>query len=179
MTMVSARKGITLIEIVIALAIVVFIAALVMPRLPRRATSERDALRYELATLLQTAYVQALTTHNVQRILFKIADARVELQQLKAGQDVHKESSFEPVRLSYVVTAFSWDPVYQLVNFVVKGREEVTHAEGISTKTTWFYISPSGLAQEVRITFRHKERGDAFTLQINPFTLQVQVAREE
>jgi type II secretory pathway pseudopilin PulG len=163
--MVQQQTGISLIEILIAIALIGVMAMLVVPRFARRGMSEREHILQEINLLLRTAHTNAILTGSVHKVIFNIKDSSISLQQ-------EKEGNFIPVKISYLPIT-TWDSSYKLTHFIVKGKDEIREGEGVSTSQAWFFIMPDGFAQEVTLTFNNAETHETFSFILNPFTAQL------
>ena len=68
--------------------------------------------------------------------------------------------------------------IWEIKNFFIKGRDELSTTTSHATDTLWFYITPEGVAQEVIInmldtndTGANNNPAQASAV-LNPFTLQ-------
>lgn len=163
--MVKQQEGISLIEIIIAIALIGVMAMLVLPRFARRGMSERDHIFQDINLLLHTAHTNALLTGNIHKVIFNLKESTINLQHEKDG-------TFVPVTITYLPKT-SWNPVYKLTHFIVKGKDEILEGEGVRTSEVWFFIMPDGLAQEVTLTFSSEEEQDTFSFALNPFNVQL------
>lgn len=163
--MIQQQSGISLIEIIIAIALIGVMAMLVLPRFSRRGMSERDHILHEINLLLRTAQTNALLTGSTHKVIFNLKDSSISLEQEKDG-------AFIPVKISYLPTT-TWDPSYKLTQFIVKGKDAIREGEGVRTSQVWFFIMPDGFSQEVTLTFHNEETHETFSFILNPFIAQL------
>lgn len=173
------KKGFTLIEILVAIAIIVVMAAIVVPNLkPRKAQDERTAFIAQLNSVLSLAWQNALITHSVHRILFDFKKNKVTVEAAAGDKDSQGEQKFIPLQHSYVQTTLQWPDYLRIKNFFIEGFDEMSRFAGADTGQTWFFIVPDGLTQRVTINLidthdlRSNGRQTKIGLVLNPFTAQ-------
>jgi prepilin-type N-terminal cleavage/methylation domain-containing protein len=168
----KTNTGFSFIEIIVAIAIVGVMAAIVIPRLRVRGTSEIDALVNKIAELTQQGYERALVTGKVHRVFFTITTGQPSKAALQVAEDTKPgdELKFVPVPAEYNPTSFEWDERLRIVNFYIRGTDE-----GSGLKTAWFYILPDGLSQEIVMNIGDEQTPDERGLVLNPFHVKFSV----
>lgn len=166
------RRGFTLIEILVALALLALLSAIVIPRLRKRSIPAEQEFTRRLNDLTRLGQLEALMTSALHRIRFDLKNGRVMLEQASKKRDSQGHLQFEPVRITYNTTAFALPEPLEIEKFFVKGKNLLTGGEGIRTTGAWFYLVPEGLAQEVTINLRNTQNQRSTALVINPFTAQ-------
>jgi len=176
-----SNKGFTLIEILIAIALIGLMATVVVPNLGRRRPkAEREAFIAKVDALVQLAWQNALLTGKNQRVVFDFTKERVFLEQA-TGQKDAKGEQFAPVTRSYLATELKWPKRYQIKNFFIEGFDEMTRFVGKKTGQTWFYAVPDGMTQRVTINLLDTadkgadRRPKKIALVLNPFNARFKV----
>lgn len=166
------RKAFTLIEVLIALALLALLSAIIIPRLRRRSVPVEQELMRRLNELTRFGQLDALMTGMLHRIRFDFKSSRVILEQASKKRDSQGHIQFEPVNITYSTTTFSIPQALEIEKFFIKGKNMLTSGEGIKTTGVWFYLVPEGMAQEVTINLRNTQNQQPTSLVINPFTAQ-------
>lgn len=172
------RLGFTLIEILVAIALIAIMATIVIPNIrPRAARDERKQFISKFNTLLQLAQHDALMTGKTQKIFIDLEKKVIQLQTETGKVDAQNEPIFEPPRGSYFNTTFSWPKNLDVKNFYIEGYDELERWGGRSAGKVWFFIVPSGLTQTVIINVldtNDKKAGQPrpIGLVLNPFSAQ-------
>lgn len=171
-----ARSGFSIIEIMIALAIIGLALTVVVPRLRR----SDNALLYDTVAriqgLVQTGYTHALTTGKIQRVFFDLERNRVRLEQAQGTYNAQGKLEFEAVKIPYARTDFELDARFELRSVVINGKDFISGAIGTTTNEVWFFIMPEGLAQEVTLVLYDTVQDVQKALVMNPFTAQLRVS---
>lgn len=178
----SNQDGFTLLEILIAIAIIAIISALVVPNigqlLPRYA---REKAISRLNALVQLGWQRAISTHKTHKVQFDINSRIISLQEDTGQPDKKDESIFIPVKTSYLASGFEWPAALDIKQFFIEGFDEMGRFAGRKkTAQIWFFIIPEGLTQDVIININDTsdmKNGSArsFSLVLNPFTAQFEV----
>lgn len=173
------KSAFTLLEILIAIAIVAAMAVVIMPNFgPRKASKEREAFIAKLNSLTQFAWQHALTQNKLHKVAFDFKTKLVSVEQATLAKDTQGQPKFEPVNITYVDTQLAWPENLQIKNFIIEGHDEMSRFVGRDTGETWFFIVPDGLAQ--RVTINIADTGDRdqggkprkVGLVLNPFNAQ-------
>lgn len=170
------NSGFSLIEVMVALAIMAIVAAIAIPRLRKRPLPLDQQMMRELNNLTRVAQLNALMTQKLHRLLFDLKLDRVQLEVDSGKRDSRGVIQFQPVKTAYTKTRFALPSDLAIEGFWVKGKNLMVEGEGIRSTSLWLYIIPEGLAQETTIDMRQRENARAFSLILNPFTAQFSVA---
>ena len=168
----------TLLEILVALAIIAIISMVVVPNF-RRTTpmEERKAFITSLNSLVQFAWQQALQQRKVAQVTFDFKKEMVSIGLATNKQDQKGNTVFAPITGAFLNTAISWPDAYVVRQFFIEGFDEMKRYSGRQAAEMWFYIIPDGLAQSVIINMvDEKDIRDGKPLTIglvlNPFMPQ-------
>lgn len=173
-------KGFTLIEIMIAIAIIGIMAAAIAPYLQFKPPGyERNQFITRLNSLMQLAWQQAVITGKVHRMVFDIKQKKMRIEKDVTTNKESKKQHFEPVKGLMLNSELAIPHSLEIKQFILEGFDEMGRYMGGATKTIWFYIIPDGMTQRVTINFLDKENKDIKPLQhglvLNPFTAQFKV----
>ena len=145
------NQGFTLIEIVVAIAIIGFMAAIVVPNmLGPTAKAERKSFIAKLNGLLFLGWQQALITHKIHRVAFDIAHKKVYLEVVENVDSADKSNAAQ-VKIDYQATSIEWPEQFEVKNFYIEGTDEVKAVSNKTKEEYWFYIMPDGLSQDITI----------------------------
>ena len=145
------RKGFTLLEIIIAIAIIGLVSAIVIPNLMRRAPSyERKDIIAKLNALTRLAWQNALIEHKIHKVTFNFKKKTVSLE-IATGAYEKGEPLFKSLERSYLDTEFSWPEHLEVKQFLIDTFDEMTRFRGRKTEEVWFYVMPDGMTQNVII----------------------------
>lgn len=146
------NQGFTLIEILVAIAIIGLMATVVVPNLfGPTASRERKSYIAKVNGLLFLGWRQALITHKIHQITFDIKKKKVHVDVVE-GMDSSDKPKTAPVKIDYLQTSIEWPEQFELKNFYIEGTDEVKQNLGNKTvEEYWFYIMPDGIAQDVTI----------------------------
>lgn len=171
------NQGFTLIEIVVAIAIIGFMAAIVVPNFfGPTASTERKSFIAKVNGLLFLGWQQALITHKLHMATFDMNKKKVYLEVVESIDSADKPK-VAPVKIDYQSTSIEWPEQFEIKNFIIEGTDEL--AKGGGKNVFFFYIMPDGLSQDVTINlFDTKDmlpNGSArpVGLVLNPFSVQL------
>ncbi|MEX0848690.1 MAG: prepilin-type N-terminal cleavage/methylation domain-containing protein [Candidatus Dependentiae bacterium] len=175
----TPKFGFTLLEILIAIAIVAVMAIVVVPNVGRKKPgAERKAFVAKLNALTQLAWQNALAQNRLYRVLFDFKNKIVSVEQETNQKDAQGQPKFEQTRITYLDTQIEWPEHLQIKNFFIEGFDESKRFVGRDTGETWFFVVPDGMTQ--RVTINIADTVDRLTngrprkigLVLNPFNAQ-------
>lgn len=173
--------GFSLMELVVVIAILGTVAIAIPRFMGRTSLYKRHQFIRNFGTLVARGWQRAISTGQVHKIFIDYAHKRVELQSLADQSDKNFKPQFTPVRSDYNGNFITWPKNFVLKNLIINGHDEVTsYGFGNTFKDGWFYISSSGIIQDVIINFLDEDEKVAgksrpVSLVINPFTAQLTV----
>ena len=171
------RSGFTLIEILVAIALVAVMATLVIPNILRlMPRHDRDQFIATMQTMVQNAWQSALASGKIHRISVDIDKRTMTVSQATGAKDAKGELEFAPAKIYYAPRSMQWPAHIQIKQFIIEGFDEMgRYGGGRKTTETWFFIMPDGLAQSVvinAIDIKDVRNGKPrqFSLVLSPFT---------
>jgi prepilin-type N-terminal cleavage/methylation domain-containing protein len=175
----ARARGFTLLELVIVLAIIGIFGVMVMPLFRgRQEKLEAQEFVAQLNVLMQAAWQQALFSQNTQKIYIDFRARTISLmQKTLKDTDVSDKHVFAPVTGLYLPTEVAIPATYFFKNFYVQGEDLVARL-GAKLKDAWFFLSPSGVAQDVIINIINladdatEQDAQKIGLVLNPFSAQ-------
>ncbi len=173
------KPGFTLLELLIAIALLGAMAAIVFPRIKTKGSAaQRTEFVTNLNALTQFAWQNAVVSRKVQRLEFDFQQKKIVVTQATGTKDMDGKLQFGPVTRAYVNTSMTIPSQLDCKNFYVEGFDEMGRFTGKKTEAVWFYVVPEGLAQSVIINIvdikdRAKMgRAHEMSLVLNPFSAQ-------
>lgn len=173
------KSGFTLLEILIAITLLGVMAIVVVPNMVRFSPKyEREKFLTALDGITQFAWQNALSTGMLHRVEFDFGKRRISLSKASQKKDSKGQPIFEPVKETYLGTAFKIPSTIDIKQFIIEGYDELSRYVGRKTQESWFYIMPDGLTQAVTINFTDAKdllangKPRSFGLVLNPFTAQ-------
>lgn len=168
------NKGFSFIEIVVAIALIALMATIVVPRFgSRNFKAERDKLISKLDTTLLLGYQNALSTGKLHRVYIDLEKKLIRLEVDSGKTNSQKVAEFKGVDIPYVRSDIKFEN-FEIINLYINKNDKLS-GRGV-TKQTWFFISPSGLTQEVILNMKYTKNPENtnanFALILNPFTAQ-------
>lgn len=143
------NQGFTLIEIVVAIAIIGFMATIIAPNLFKpTAAQERKTFIAGINGLLFLCWQQALITHKIHMTTFDFKNKKVFLEIVQ-NIDNPSEPQKAPVKIEYQKTTIDIPEQFEVQNFYIEGYDEMSRSTG--RYQFFFYIMPDGMAQDVVI----------------------------
>lgn len=171
------KQGFTLIEIVVAIAIIGLVATILVPNLfAPTAAKERKNFITAINGLLYLGWQQALITRKIHMATFDLNKNKVYLEVVQSMESPSKPKS-APVHINYQTTSLEWPEQFQIQNFFIEGYDE--RARSARQNVFFFYIMPDGMAQDVIINFYDTkdvlpdESPRPVGLVLNPFSVQL------
>lgn len=162
-------KGFSLIEIIIAIALIGLMAIVVVPFFKPKGARSQDAFVAALNMLTQSAYNNGIVSGKLQRVVFDFKHDNINLEQATGKRDSAGEVQFEPVKLDYMKTSMPIPQNMLIKNFYIKGKDEL---RGGGTTKAWFYIMPDGKGQDVTIVTQDLTTNMIFKFVLNPFKVR-------
>jgi len=176
------KSGFSLLELLVAIAILGLLATVVIPNLTTsKPKEEREKFIASLNSLVGFAWQNAIMTKKAQKVEFHFGKKIINLFETTGQTDKYGKLSWQPIKRAYIKTLLKIPEQLELKNFYV----EMKDLSGTIGKTGegWFFISPGGISQEVVLNFfdskdkiRTKKR--PIGLVINPFSAQFEVYDE-
>ncbi len=173
------KSGFTLLEILIAIAIIAVMAVVIVPNLgPRKAAKEREAFVAKLNQLTQFAWQHALTQNVLHKVVFDFKKKSVFVEQATQAKDAQGQPKFEAVQITYLPTQTAWPENLHIKNFFIEGYDEMKRFAGRDTGESWFFVVPDGLTQKVTLNIidvadrDQNDRPRKVGLVLNPFNAQ-------
>jgi len=175
------KSGFTLLEIVVAIAIIGLLATVVIPNLTTsKPKEEREKFISRLNSLVGFAWQNAIVARKTQKVEFNFDKKLVTVFQ--AGPtDKYGKVIWEPVKRAYIKTVIKIPDQLELKNFYIEGEDKVAKLGAL--QSVWFAISAGGISQEVVINFLDNKdkigrKKRPVGLVINPFSAQFEVYNE-
>ena len=171
-----ARPGLSLIELLIAIAIVGFMMASLVPMLQQREPGyERKQFVARLNALMHFAWEQAVITNAVHRVLFDFKERKAFVEKDVTKSPLEKALEFE--KSKGMGAEITWPETFVIRQFIVEGFDEMKRFAGRGAETSWFYIIPDGMTQQVTINGVDKDeringKPSEFGLVLNPYMAQ-------
>ena len=175
------QRGFTLVEILIAIAIVAFFGVIVVPNFRARMPSyERQQFVTRLNAFVRLAAHNAMVTGNVHEVHLDIVKKSLYIRAETGKKDNQGRPIFNRVTIPALETSYTWDDHLDIKNFYIDGTDQIGGLGlGIKKKLeVWFYIAPDGLTQEVVINLIDTKDKDPdgkskrIHLVLNPFSAQ-------
>jgi prepilin-type N-terminal cleavage/methylation domain-containing protein len=152
------KYGFTLIEIMLVILIMGIIASIGIPRFTRGTITQGEQFIARLNALTQYGAQEAIRSSSMVSIHFNLLGKNAEL--LKANKSVKKIDIPSGI---------------DITDFFVNGINQFSTTGG-ERRSAWLYISPEGIAQEVKIVFIDKiiqtrrPQAGRYEIDSNPFT---------
>lgn len=147
------NKGFTLLEIIIAVAIIGLVVVIIIPNFMGRAPYyERKETIANLNALTQLAWQNALIENKIHKIKFDFNAGKVWLE-VETDEYEKGEPKFKPLARIHLDTEFAWPEHFEVKQFLIEKRDAMKEFVGRETRAVWFFVMPDGLTQDVIINF--------------------------
>ncbi len=178
--------GFGLLEIVIAIALFAVLGSLVVPNyLRQQAGYEQKKFVTGLNAVMSEVWQRALTSGKIEKVKFDFNARVITVEQQTETKDKDGKPEFEPIVLHYAQNKLSWPETFVFRQFFINREDEMAaRGPGGTTNDAWFFVMPSGMAQEVIINvvdtkqMGPDQEGKELGLVLNPFTVQYKVYDE-
>lgn len=172
------RSGFSLIELLVAIALIAAVAALVVPnisfRIPKQ---EREQFVASLNNLLTLAWHHAVASGKVCKVAFNFSQEvrMISLEEQTQKKDESGNQLFAPLEKKYQQTTLKIPDFFVVKNFFIEGTDEVTRYSRGQQVEAWFFISPEGIAQAVIINGVDTQGKKNVGLVLNQFSARFDV----
>ncbi len=176
----SRRKGFTIIELLIVIAIIGIIMSVAGVNVfGRSALAQRKAFVASLNKLLATGWDAAIKSRTIHIVRFDAKERFVRLESVVSFDSQGKPKT-KPVTGQYADAVMDIPEQFEIKNFVINGTDAVAEWHG-NLKDVYFYIMPDGMSQEVTINMldtsgvQDNKPPHPMGLVLNPFSVQFDV----
>ena len=171
------RSGFTIIEILLALALVLALLAIGMPRWRAGGKAERDLFVQQLNGLVGVARQHAMMTQRLHTVVFDLKKQQARVEMATGKKDDRGNPETAPIRHWNSASNITWPDRFTFRNFFIDGTDEIgRYGLGSKAVEIFFYVVPDGLTQEVTLAIADKEKRSGRVREIhlilNPFTGQ-------
>lgn len=180
------KPGISLLELLVAIAIIGLLATFVAPRIfVSKPKAEREKFIAKLNSLMSFAWQNALFTNKMHEVTFHFGKKQIFLK-IAEQRDKYGALQYVAVQRAYIDTQIKIPKQLEFRNFYInsKGTQMIDMIPTAGKQgEVFFYIVPNGLSQEVIINFfdakdKIGRKKRAFSLVLNPFSAQFEVYEE-
>lgn len=180
------KAGFGFLEIIMAITILGLLGALAIPNfLRQQAGYEQKKFVTSLNAVMSEVWQQALMSEKMGKVKLDFRTRTVTVEQATGKTSEEGNPEFEPVFLHYAQNNLQWPETLEFKQFFINQQDEMA-ARGVggTTHDLWFYVMPSGMAQEVVaniVDTRYATAdsdGKELSLVLNPFTLQFRTYHE-
>lgn len=176
MIYVGTRRGFTLVEVLLALAVVAMIAALVVPNFVGRGSRyEREQFVARLNALVQAARQHSIMRNAMHKVVFDLGARKAWVAIATGKKDAQGQQEFKPLHEMFTPVSYQWDARFAIKQFIIEGFDEMKRSADRTTVEVHFFVVPEGLTQEVTINFIDTadpigRKPRQIGLVLNPFT---------
>lgn len=180
--MLNNKSGFTLIELIVAIAILGAVAAVSIPQIVRRAqpSFERTQFIARFNALLSFALQQTVMTQKMHKIVVDFGKKKAHVEGEIGGPDARTgQGEFKPVSGAYITPEISIPDNLELKSLFIDNQEELT-TQRKDTAQFFFFLVPEGLVQDVIMNLVDKKdvyegKAHRVGLVLNPFLAQLRV----
>ncbi|MFC1843129.1 type II secretion system protein [Candidatus Dependentiae bacterium] len=178
------KSGFSLLELLVAIAILGLLATIVVPMIRRSRPQEvREKFINNLNKLTSFAWQNAIKTQKVYKVNFNFGKKEIFLS-VESEKDKYGAMQYLPVKRAYIKTKMTIPAQLELKNFYVEKKDLAGEIgkSGSKSGDAWFFIT-DGVSQTVVINFfDNQDRIDRakrpVSLVLNPFSAQFEVYDE-
>ena len=172
----KTKKGFTLLEILIVIALIGILGTVLMPNFQRKTPRyEREAFIARFNSLVHYGWQQALLTHKVHRVTVDVGNKIITLAVDSGEKDRSGQDEFKLIANAVQDTLCSIPEQISIKQFFIEGFDMMTKFARSKTASVWFYIVPEGMVQNVVINFTDSkdtkdDKPRPVGLVLNPFS---------
>lgn len=168
----ASARGFSLIEIMIALAIVAILAGIGFSRLRQQQGVALDRFTESVNRLVRLAYVRALTTGKLHRLYFSFMSPALVRVEEEAGRDSKGARVFARVPDVFISSEYQVGERFLFDNFFIMSIDEAARG---GMKDAWLYVFPSGITQPIVMNVRDAVDNMMCGMVLNPFSVRFTV----
>jgi prepilin-type N-terminal cleavage/methylation domain-containing protein len=176
------KSGFTLLELIVAIAIIGIVAAISIPQFIRRAQPRHARAQFieQFNALLSFGMQQTLMTQQVHALYVDFGKRKISVSMQTDELDPNKKMGdyiFKPVSGAYITSEISIPESLELKSLFIEGKEELARKSKDKAEF-FFFLVPEGLAQDVIINLIdkndvHNNKPQEVGLVLNPFFAQL------
>lgn len=178
------KLGFSLIEILVAVAIIGLLATIVVPNLRRsKAKDASDKFISELNSLTGFALQNAIKTKKMHQIFFNFAAGKRDVSvNIATEKDKYGKDQYVPVTKAYTKTNIKMTDNLELKNFYVGNKDEAGKLLYGKGGDVYFFVG-DGICQAIVINYllaedKYDRKKKELGLVLNPFCAQFEAFNE-